>query len=80
MIRGAMPKLRVPRHGTCHRCGWKGTVGKIGWRDRRRAASPIPFGRLCEECAAELISGKSTLPGAGTARTGQRSMDDKDVA
>jgi hypothetical protein len=67
-----MVKLRMPRHGTCHRCGWKGMVGKVGWRDRRRAASPIPFafGWLCDECADEVIGGKSHLGSSGERREG----------
>ena len=47
--------LLHPRSGTCHRCGWDGRVGRL---PRRTVGSRSPaqkFGRVCAECANDLI-------------------------
>lgn len=45
------------RPGVCHRCGWRGSVGKLHWRSRRALKADRSFDRLCWHCATELVSG-----------------------
>lgn len=58
---GAIGKLRGPRPGVCHRCGWRGCVSHVV--DRRRSLFTIghSFGRLCEDCATDLFPDRLTL-------------------
>jgi hypothetical protein len=46
------------RYGVCHCCGWKGMVGKPRRRDQRHMRSGSTYGRLCEECAVDLLVGQ----------------------
>ena len=50
------------RYGTCHRCGWKGAVAKVGRHDRKRLKTGHTFGRLCDECISDLM-GAQGAPG-----------------
>ncbi len=50
------------RYGTCHRCGWKGAVTRVGRHDRKRLNTGRTFGRLCEECVSDLL-GTERAPG-----------------
>jgi hypothetical protein len=47
--------LSHPRNGTCHRCGWDGMVGRLPRHSARRRSSVRKFGRVCAECASDLI-------------------------
>jgi hypothetical protein len=62
---GVIGKLRGPRPGVCHRCGWRGNVSHVV--DRRRSLFTIghSFGRLCEECATDLFPERQTLTRVG---------------
>jgi len=57
-----MNSLRHQRPGVCHRCGWKGTVGKLRRVDRKHL-SPTgdSYGRLCAECLTDLFRAPSTV-------------------
>jgi hypothetical protein len=48
-------RLFKGRFGVCHRCGWSGLVGKVGRRDSGRITSGAANGRLCHECATDLV-------------------------
>jgi hypothetical protein len=43
------------RNGTCHRCGWDGPVGRLPRQADGPRSSARKFGRLCAECASDLI-------------------------
>lgn len=64
-----VPDDRKRRYGTCHRCGWKGSVARVDRHDRKRLRTGRTFGRLCEECASELLETQA-LP--GEAKPGRR--------
>ena len=53
------------RYGTCHRCGWKGAVAKVGQHDRKLLKTGRTFGRLCDECVSDLLGAETP---AGTAK------------
>jgi hypothetical protein len=73
--------LRKQRHGVCHRCGWRGNVGKVLRRDRRRLVSSNSYGRLCEECVAVVFHGQSTLRDVrGIGHVRLTVVQDRDVA
>lgn len=57
------------RYGTCHLCGWKGAVAKVGRRDRKRLKTGRTFGRLCDECVSDLLG---TETASGEAKPTQR--------
>jgi hypothetical protein len=42
--------------GVCHRCGWKTLVARIGRRERKLLMTGWLYGRLCHECAHDLVS------------------------
>jgi hypothetical protein len=75
-----MSTVRGARDGVCHRCGWRGVVGKVRWRDRRQAAAPVPFSRLCQECADELLHGQTDVVRKDKPAARLRSFGHKDVA
>jgi len=50
--------LYKQRYGACHCCGWKGAVSKVGRTDRKRLHIDRQYGRLCEDCAADLARSK----------------------
>jgi hypothetical protein len=58
---GAMEKLRAPRSGVCHRCGWRGMVSRVVDRPRRFRTLAQGYGRLCIDCAADLIPSRHPL-------------------
>ncbi len=43
------------RYGTCHRCGWKGSVARVKRRDRKLLNIGHDYGRMCEECIHDLL-------------------------
>ena len=47
--------IRGRRYGACHRCGWKGPVGRVSRQARNRLQSGREFGRLCDDCVDELL-------------------------
>ena len=53
---GGSGEGRTHRPGVCHRCGWSGLVFKPSRADRRRLKIGRTFGRICDECAASLLS------------------------
>ncbi len=65
----------------CHRCGWKGVVGRVSRRDRKHMQSGHAYGRLCQECVADLVREASvarTTKGSGPVRL--TVVRDRDVA
>jgi hypothetical protein len=42
--------------GVCHRCGWNGPVCSIPLRGLRHLKTAVAFGRICEECAEDLLA------------------------
>jgi hypothetical protein len=48
-------RVRRWRYGTCHRCGWKGPVAKVGRQDRKRLLTGRALGRLCDACINDLL-------------------------
>jgi len=52
-------RIRKRRPGVCHRCGWAGSVSKIGRADRRRMKTGRAFGRLCDDCVDDLLDQRS---------------------
>jgi hypothetical protein len=52
--------LRKQRSGVCHRCGWTGLVGRVPTCVRLSTPSRGAYGRLCEECVADLINSQPT--------------------
>jgi hypothetical protein len=50
------------RQGVCHRCGWRGSVGKIRRRYRRQLKPLVDFGRLCDDCVTTVLNGQSVTP------------------
>jgi hypothetical protein len=46
--------LRGQRQGVCHRCGWTGIVGEVRGHGRRLLKTGHRFGRLCQECVADI--------------------------
>lgn len=47
--------MRKQRYGTCHRCGWKGSVSKVDRQDRKQLGTGRTFGRLCDDCVDDLL-------------------------
>jgi hypothetical protein len=73
--------LYKQRQGTCHRCGWKGTVSKVGRSDRKRLQTGRQYGRLCPDCASELVQAKHSGGTAAQAPPSNvRAIRDSDVA
>ncbi len=75
--------LRTHRHrqGVCHRCGWRGSVSKVGRRRRAQFRTSQVYGRLCDECVEDLLRGEGNArseqaPGTG----GSGDSGDLDVA
>jgi hypothetical protein len=69
------------RNGTCHRCGWKGSVSKVGRNDRKRLGIDRQYGRLCEDCASDLARNKRGGDSAtGHPHSNIRVIRDSDVA
>jgi hypothetical protein len=66
-----------PLYGTCHRCGWKGAVAKVGRHDRKVLRTGRTFGRLCDECVSDLL-GSGTA--GGQAKTARRKEKNRHVA
>jgi hypothetical protein len=65
----------------CHRCGWSGSVYKVGHRDRRLLGTGRTYGRLCRDCAESLYRSRTTGQGAAAAkRAPLRALRDRDVA
>jgi hypothetical protein len=65
----------------CHRCGWKGVVGRVRRRERKHMQSGRAYGRLCQECVADLVragSAARTPQGSGLVRL--TVVRDRDVA
>jgi hypothetical protein len=60
-------RLRKHRFGVCHRCGWSRLVSKVRPEDHRRIGVGRPFGRLCDECFADLLGAASTQRATATA-------------
>jgi hypothetical protein len=55
-----LSRPRKQRHGTCHRCAWSGHVSKLGRSDRKRLDIARRYGRLCPNCAADLVRQQAT--------------------
>jgi hypothetical protein len=73
--------LRKQRPGVCHRCGWRGNVGKVLRRDRRYLVSGNSYGRLCEDCVAMLFHGQSAVADShGMGHVRLTVVQDRDVA
>jgi hypothetical protein len=75
--------LRRTRHGVCHRCGWRGMVGKPAGPLRRVTGRRLSLRRLCPECAQALVAneGADSVPGPAAQRRGRgRSGPAEDVA
>jgi hypothetical protein len=73
--------LRKPRPGVCHRCGWRGLVGKVSRRDRRFSVVAHDYARLCEDCTTVVVQGGTTARvdhGAGHVK--MTVVKDSDVA
>ncbi len=68
------------RYGVCHRCGWKGSVAKVGRHERALLGTNRTYGRLCDECVADLLRSKAPLRETGAPGTVQLKADDFDVA
>jgi hypothetical protein len=60
-VQDARSNLRKRRTGVCHRCGWRGYVGKVRRRDSRCIQSGNANGRLYDECAAALLHGEAAV-------------------
>jgi len=74
-------KFHRQRHGVCHRCGWSGSVTKVGRRDRSHLKSSQVYGRLCDECIDDLLRDQGPSRGAGEPATGEsKATGDLDVA
>ncbi len=71
--------LYKQRYGVCHCCGWKGPVSKVGRHDRKRLNIDRAYGRLCSDCAADLLLHRSGASTAGGDRT-LKAVNDRDVA
>jgi hypothetical protein len=59
-----MQNLGIVRHwrdGVCHRCGWRGPVGKISRRSRHRLKPVVNFGRLCDDCVTTFLHGRTVV-------------------
>jgi hypothetical protein len=52
---GSALQQRGQRQGVCHRCGWRGIVGKLERRDREILKSAQHYGRLCQECVSDVF-------------------------
>jgi hypothetical protein len=53
--------VRQKRNGVCHRCGWRGSVGKVGRRYRHQLMATDHFGRLCDDCVTTLLHGRTVV-------------------
>jgi hypothetical protein len=53
--------VRHWREGVCHRCGWRGPVGKIGRRYRHQLKPVVNFRRLCEDCVITFLHGRTVV-------------------
>lgn len=51
--------FRKLRPGTCHRCGWRGSVAKILRGERRELRIDRSVRRMCIECTEELRQARS---------------------
>ena len=70
---------RKQRYGTCHRCGWRGSVVRVTRRDRKRSLGDRTFTRLCEDCVDELL-GRHGTPEGQSRLVRRRSIRHRDVA
>jgi hypothetical protein len=53
-VSDGIEQLRGQRQGVCHRCGWTGMVGVVRRHDRKILKTGHQFGRLCQECVADI--------------------------
>ena len=53
-IPDGIEELHGQRQGVCHRCGWVGMVGHVRGHHRRVLKTGHRFGRLCQECVADI--------------------------
>jgi hypothetical protein len=60
-------RLRKHRFGVCHRCGWTRLVSKVRREDYPRIGVGRAFGRLCDDCFADLLGAASTQGATATA-------------
>ena len=54
-VSDSIQEIQGQRQGVCHRCGWPGTVGVVRGRDRRILKTGHRFGRLCHDCANDIM-------------------------
>ncbi len=76
-------KFKRQRHrdGVCHRCGWSGSVAKVGRRLRAHFRTSQVYGRLCDECVQDLLRDEEPARGEQAPGTGRSKVsDDLDVA
>jgi hypothetical protein len=75
--------VQKQRPGVCHRCGWRGSVGKVHRRDRRFAMSANDYARLCDDCITVVFHGGSSarvVHGSGHGHVKLTVVGDRDVA
>jgi hypothetical protein len=68
------------RDGVCHRCGWRGLVLKVGRRERKSLGVDRSYGRLCRDCARDLLIQHRSEPAKGARKSKLRAIRDRDVA
>jgi hypothetical protein len=68
------------RDGVCHRCGWRGRVFKVGRRERKSLGVDRTYGRLCRDCARDLLIQSKRDPAKSARKAKLRSVRDRDVA
>jgi hypothetical protein len=76
-------KFKSHRHrrGVCHRCGWRGSVAKVGRRNRALLRTDRACGRLCDECVEDLLADRGRSPGERAPGPGRSNVSgDLDVA
>ena len=72
--------VRRRGYGVCHRCGWRGNVGKVRRRDRKYMLSGRSFGRLCDECVVVLLQGHPSRQHPQKVGSRLTVVKDRDVA
>ena len=74
-------RLYKQTSGVCHRCGWRGPVSKVGRNDRKHLHIDRSYGRLCADCASDLLRHQSGQPAHQAARKTRLKLHrDRDVA